>query len=204
MATKTKALKLRFKEVDGVSDTGEIYAWGNISNVVDYNNELVETGAYQATLDFHEQEGSTIKMLYQHDPNLVIGVWDEYGVSEIDGKEGFWVKGRINLDIPLGKEVHSNLKMGALDSLSIGYLVLDEYNGANDVVHLKSIIINETSIVTFPACAASRVISVKKKEEKSPDNIQPEYVRVPSWAEVKAKALAKSNLLALVSKFKSK
>ena len=93
--TKTKALKLRFKEVEGVSDSGEIIAYGNVSNVVDYNNELVETGAYQATLDFHEQEGTTIKMLFQHDPDKVIGVWDEYGVDIVDGVEAFWVKGAL-------------------------------------------------------------------------------------------------------------
>lgn len=204
MATKTKALKLRFKEVEGVGDSGEIIAYGNVSNVVDYNNELVETGAYQATLDFHEQEGTSIKMLFQHDPDKVIGVWDEWGVDIVDGVDGveaFWVKGRINLDIPLGKEVYSNLKMGALDSLSIGYMVLDEYEGADGVIHLVSIIINEVSIVTFPACKASRVLSVKNKQEEQQD-IKP--VRVPSWAEVKAKASAKSKLMSLVSKIKSK
>lgn len=203
MATKTKALKLRFKEVEGVSDSGEIIAYGNVSNVVDYNNELVETGAYQATLDFHEQEGTTIKMLFQHCPDKVIGVWDEYGVDIVDGVEAFWVKGRINLDIPLGKEVYSNLKMGALDSLSIGYMVLDEYEGVDGVIHLKSIIINEVSIVTFPACKASRVLSVKNKQEEQQD-IKPEYARVPSWKEIKAKSAAKSKLMALVSQIKSK
>ncbi len=203
MGTKTKALKLRFKEVDGVSDDGEIYAWGNISNVVDYNNELVETGAYQATLDFHEDEGTSIKMLYQHDPDRVIGVWDEYGVSEIDGKEGFWVKGRINLDIPLGKEVHSNLKMGALDSLSIGYLVLDEYKGNDGVIHLKSIIINETSIVTFPANAASKIISIKNRlvQEKQ-EIVEPEIqkVSINSWEDIKRKSRMKSILEQIRSK----
>jgi len=203
MGTKTKALKLRFKEVDGVSDDGEIYAWGNISNVVDYNNELVETGAYQATLDFHEDEGTSIKMLYQHDPDRVIGVWDEYGVSEIDGKEGFWVKGRINLDIPLGKEVHSNLKMGALDSLSIGYLVLDEYKGNDGVIHLKSIIINETSIVTFPANAASKIISIKNRlEQEKQELIEPEIqkVSINSWEDIKRKSRMKSILEQIRSK----
>lgn len=203
MGTKTKALKLRFKEVDGVSDDGEIYAWGNISNVVDYNNELVETGAYQATLDFHEDEGTSIKMLYQHDPDRVIGVWDEYGVSEIDGKEGFWVKGRINLDIPLGKEVHSNLKMGALDSLSIGYLVLDEYKGNDGVIHLKSIIINETSIVTFPANAASKIISIKNRlEQEKQEVVEPEIqkVSVNSWEDIKRKSRMKSILEQIRSK----
>lgn len=203
MGTKTKALKLRFKEVDGVSDDGEIYAWGNISNVVDYNNELVETGAYQATLDFHEDEGTSIKMLYQHDPDRVLGVWDEYGVSEIDGKEGFWVKGRINLDIPLGKEVHSNLKMGALDSLSIGYLVLDEYKGNDGVIHLKSIIINETSIVTFPANAASKIISIKNRlEQEKQEVVEPEIqkVSVNSWEDIKRKSRMKSILEQIRSK----
>lgn len=203
MGTKTKALKLRFKEVDGVSDDGEIYAWGNISNVVDYNNELVETGAYQATLDFHEDEGTSIKMLYQHDPDRVIGVWDEYGVSEIDGKEGFWVKGRINLDIPLGKEVHSNLKMGALDSISIGYLVLDEYKGNDGVIHLKSIIINETSIVTFPANAASKIISIKNRlEQEKQEVVEPEIqkVSINSWEDIKRKSRMKSILEQIRSK----
>ncbi|MNI73361.1 Caudovirus prohead protease [compost metagenome] len=91
--------------------------------------------------------------------------------------------------------------MGALDSLSIGYMVLDEYEGADGVIHLVSIIINEVSIVTFPACKASRVLSVKNKQEEQQD-IKP--VRVPSWAEIKAKASAKSKLMSLVSKIKSK
>lgn len=204
MKQKYLDLKLRFKEVEGVegniSEEGEFWAYGNIPGIVDYNNEVVDSlEAYQATIDYHEQENTTIKMLYQHKSDLVIGVYDEWGIDDV----GFWVKGRLNRKIPLGEEVYQNLKMGALDSMSIGYMVLEEYEDSEGVIHLKSLIINECSVVTFPANSASKIISIKNRlEQEKQEVVEPEIqkVSIKSWEDIKRKSRMKSILEQIRSK----
>ena len=81
----------RFGEGLEVTDGTEISGYASLFGDVDQGGDVVEAGAYAASLKAVKAAGRSIKMLWQHDPAQPIGVWDE--VRE-DAK-GLWVKGRI-------------------------------------------------------------------------------------------------------------
>ena len=64
----------------------------------------------------------SIKLLYQHKTDEPIGVID----SLEEDKKGLKIKGRLAMGTQKGKEVYELMKMGALDSMSIGYKLSPE------------------------------------------------------------------------------
>ena len=112
LETKLTPLDLAY---DGEEATHAGYAslWG----AEDQGGDIVERGAYAASLRRTSALGESVKMLWQHDPLQPIGVWDE--VRE-DGK-GLWVRGRILTGVDRGREAAALLRAGAIDGLSIGY-----------------------------------------------------------------------------------
>ncbi len=72
-----------------VEDGRMIEGYASVFGAVDQGGDVVEPGAYQASLDRLASSGRRVKMLWQHDPTQPIGVWDE--VRE-DGR-GLYVKG---------------------------------------------------------------------------------------------------------------
>jgi HK97 family phage prohead protease len=148
---ETKKLPFEVK----ADDDGTITGYGSVFGVKDGGNDIVVKGAFSASL------GRDImpKMLFQHDPNSVIGVWDE--ASEDD--RGLRLKGRLALKTKLGAEVHELMKMGAFDGLSIGYRVTDEARESGARV-IKSAELWEVSAVTFPMNKEARIDAVKAAE----------------------------------------
>jgi HK97 family phage prohead protease len=101
------------------------------------------------------------KMLWQHDPTQVIGVWEELQ----DDEKGLRAKGRLLTEIQKGHEALILLKAGAIDGLSIGYRVTDrEYTSTakGTVRQIKSADLLEISVVTFPMNPKSLVTDVKQ------------------------------------------
>lgn len=148
-------------DVKAVSDDGTIEGYGSIFGNVDSYGEVVEPGAFSASLVETRRKGQTIKMLWQHDRERPIGVWEDLA----EDSKGLWVKGRLAINVsPLAKEVHGLLGMGALDGLSIGYRTLDAdpHPTKPNVISLKKLMLKEVSIVTFAANDKARVESVKQ------------------------------------------
>ena len=115
--------------------------------------DVVQTGAYGASLTRLAKAGSGVKMLWQHDPTRPIGVWDE--VRE-DGK-GLFVKGRLILEVQAAREAQALLQAGAIDGLSIGYRTLRSEKAAGGQRLLHEIELWEVSLVTFPMLPEARV-----------------------------------------------
>lgn len=131
---------------------GLIEGYGSVFDVVDRGGDVVAPGAFAASL----ASGRRVKMLWQHDPNDVIGIWDE--VAE-DGA-GLRVKGRILTTIEDGKKAHELVKAGALDGLSIGYRTIKAADrGGRRVIQEAELW--EVSLVTFPMNELARVDAVK-------------------------------------------
>lgn len=147
-----KSIKLCELKSDMESGSFEGYAstFGNIDLVGD----VVLKGAFNGI------EGKTIKLLYQHDTDKPIGI-----LSAKQDDIGLFVKGEINLDVQLGREVKSLMKQGALDAMSIGFITSDwDYDNKN-VRQLKKLDLKEVSIVTFPANELALITSVKSNRE---------------------------------------
>ena len=153
---KHLALKFETKEV---SDEGAFEGYASTMSV-DRGNDIVAMGAFEKSLAEHKANGTKPKMLFQHDPDRVIGVWDEMRQDD----KGLFVKGRIIKGTSLGSDVHALMRAGALDSMSIGYRTVDAEHEKTDgamVRRIKEAELWEVSVVTFPMQPEARVTSVK-------------------------------------------
>ena len=148
-------LETKFCGVSGglaLKEGAEIAGYASLFGAADQGGDVVQKGAYGASLARLAKAGSGVKMLWQHDPARPIGVWDE--VRE-DGR-GLWVKGRLLLEVQAAREAHVLLQAGAIDGLSIGYRTLRaEKAGGQRLLH--EIELWEVSLVTFPMLPEARV-----------------------------------------------
>jgi HK97 family phage prohead protease len=120
---------------------------------------VVLPGAFRDSLARRGPLG--VKMLWQHDPALPIGVWDEL----IEDARGLFVSGRLDLAVAKAREVHALMKSGAVDGLSIGFKVeRARRDPATGVRRLEKIDLWEISAVTFPMLPQARVSQVKGAE----------------------------------------
>lgn len=156
--TKDSGLGL---DVKAVGDDGVIEGYASAFGVVDSHNEVVEPGAFTASLVESKRKGRSIKMLWQHDSGQPIGVWDDLA----EDSKGLWVKGRILKDASkLAGEAYALLKGGALDELSIGYRTIqtEPHDDKQGVLRLLKLDLREVSLVTFGALGrAARITDVK-------------------------------------------
>lgn len=136
-----------------VLDGHVIEGYASLFGAVDQGGDVVQPGAYTASLNALSAEDRSIKMLWQHDPAQPIGVWDEVREDE----RGLWVKGRILTDVEKGREAISLLAAGALDGLSIGYRTVKAAKNAKGQRELTQLELWEVSLVTFPMLPQARV-----------------------------------------------
>lgn len=143
-------------EIKDVGETGEIAGYGAIFNTPDLYMDRIVPGAFAGSLAKHASAKTMPLMLWQHNPDEPIGVWDELA----EDRKGLRVKGRLILDVARARETHALLKAGALRGLSIGYRTLsDQMEG--DIRLLKEIDLWEVSPVSFPAHPKATVTAVK-------------------------------------------
>ncbi len=136
-----------------VSDGTTVEGYASLFGRRDQGGDVVMQGAYAASLTRLKAAGRRVKMLWQHDPALPIGVWEE--VSEDD--RGLYVKGRLLTNVAKGREAVALVGAGAIDGLSIGYRTIraePDGRGARKLVELD---LWEVSLVTFPMLPEARV-----------------------------------------------
>lgn len=144
-----KTFRFDVKQMD---EEGVFEGYAAVFGNVDLQGDVIDPGAFTKTL----KENSKFPLLWQHQPDQVIGVTLE---AREDDK-GLWIKGQLNLLVAKAKEVYALLKQGAIRGMSIGYdTIKDAWDGK--VRHLKEIKLWEPSIVTFPANPLAGVEAVK-------------------------------------------
>jgi HK97 family phage prohead protease len=149
----TKAFALDLKEV---GEDGSFTGYGSMFGNADSYGEIVEPGAFAASLKAHARAKTMPLMLWQHDTERPIGIWEE---MEEDNK-GLRCVGRLLLGIRQADEAHIMLKAGAIRGLSIGYRELAAEPDGNNR-RLKKLDLREVSIVSFPANDKATIQSVK-------------------------------------------
>jgi len=151
-ALQTKTASFEIKR-DPDAD-GEFEGYASVFGVVDQGMDVVERGAFAKSLG----SGRKVKMLWQHDPGKVIGVWDEISEDE----RGLRVKGRLLKDVSLGREAMALMRAGAIDSMSIGYRTVEAAPEAGGRVRkLMEVDLFEISMVTFSMQEDAKVTDVK-------------------------------------------
>lgn len=147
-------------DVKEVGEDGTFSGYGSMFNNVDYDRDVIAPGAFSKSLK--KRPARKVKMLWQHDPTQPIGVWEE---MEEDSR-GLKVKGRllIKQGVPKADEAYALLKAGALDAMSIGFMIPAggwEFDEKKRVRVINEADLWETSLVTFPANPKARVTRVK-------------------------------------------
>lgn len=143
-------------DVSNQDDSGcEVAGYASLWGLKDRGGDIVERGAYAASLARLQDEGGSVKMLWQHDPAQPIGLWEE---AREDAR-GLWVKGWILADVARGREAMALVRAGAIDGLSIGYRTIRATKDSAGLRRLHEVELWEVSLVTFPMLRTARLAS---------------------------------------------
>jgi len=143
-------------EAKAVKADGSFEGYASLFGAEDLGRDVVMPGAFRKSLLKRSARG--VKLLYQHEPNEVIGTWEKI---EEDAR-GLFVRGQLLTDVRRAREVLALMRAGAVDGLSIGYHVVKaETDRASGTRRLIEVDLWEISVVTFPMLPAARVSAVK-------------------------------------------
>lgn len=157
MKTKTGDVMVKSLREDGCFE-----GYASIFDRIDAHGDVVCKGAFQQSLAEWRQKGVLPKMLWQHAPDQVIGVWTKM----IEDDKGLYVEGRLLLDVEKAREAHALLLEKAIDTLSIGFRERRSTRGkfgASSVKFLHDINLMEVSLVTFAANEHAKIMNVKSQ-----------------------------------------
>lgn len=130
-----------------------IEGYASLFNKSDRSGDVVEPGAYAKTLKELADSCRTVKMLWQHDANEPIGVWDEV----LEDDRGLFVRGRLLPEVGRAREAAALIEAGAIDGLSIGYRTRKAIRNGKGQRLLSELELWEVSLVTFPMLPEARV-----------------------------------------------
>ena len=136
-----------------------------IFDKADRHGDVIKPGAFKKSL--HRRPAKKVKMLFGHDTQSMIGVWD----SVKEDSRGLFVKGHLLLQLSKAQEAFILLKEGVLDSMSIGFstiLAKDNNKRGMFARNLLELDLFEISLVAIPAQSGALVTSVK---DASPEEI---------------------------------
>ena len=149
---------LRITEVksddQGMEVAGYVSTFGNR----DHGGDIMVAGAFQQTLDAR----TPVRFLFGHKTDQVLGKPLELKADD----KGLFGRFQIS-QTSLGRDVHTLLKDGALDSFSIGYIPNEVEYDEKGARLLKGVELLECSIVAMPMNAAATVTNVKEVEDKA-------------------------------------
>lgn len=154
--------QFKFDNFETKSENGNEFAffsgYASTFGNIDGAGDIIVEGAFTKTL----QENPNVKLLWQHDTWQVVG-----SILEMrQDSKGLYITSRLNLGTKMGREAYALLKAGDIDSMSIGYRVIDsDYDSKKDIRTLKEVFLAEVSLVTFPANKQAKIMSVKSIEK---------------------------------------
>jgi uncharacterized protein len=140
-----------------VSLDGAFEGYASLFDVIDLGRDQVMAGAFRDCL--RTKPIRNVKLLWQHDPRHPLGVWQDIH----EDAKGLHVRGQLDLTVTKAREIHSLMRKGAVDGLSIGFRTeRARKDGATGVRRLEKLDLWEVSIVTFPMLPGARVSTVKQ------------------------------------------
>ena len=144
--------------LDVIGDDGLFEGYACLFGKEDLGHDVIRSGAFAPSLNMRGIEG--IKLLYQHDPNQPIGQW----LTILEDEKGLFVRGKLAMEVAKAREIHSMMKAGILDGLSIGFrTVRGQKDPKTGIRYLLELDLWEISVVTFPMQPDARISSVKSK-----------------------------------------
>ena len=142
--------------LDEVQTDGIFEGYASVFGEIDSANDVVAPGAFGKSLA--KRGADQVKMLFQHDPKEVVGVW----LSIAEDARGLRVRGQLLPEIARAAELLTLMRAGALDGLSIGFrTVKGRTDPKTGLRNLTQVDLWEISLVTFPMLPTARVAGVK-------------------------------------------
>lgn len=155
-----KSINLELKAAE--NEEGVIEGYGATFGNQDQVGDIIAPGAFTKAIRKNNRGELTVKMLWQHECDEPIGVWNQLQEDE----KGLKVKGRIITKTAMGNDAYELVKGGAIDSLSIGFIPLKwDIDAKKNVRVIQEIELYEISLVTFPANTKAKISSVKSLPE---------------------------------------
>jgi len=152
--------KFAATELTEVEADGTFRGYASVFGEPDLGRDVMMPGAFHLSLAKRGARG--VRMLFQHDPAVPIGVWQEIR----EDARGLLVRGRLTVEAERGREVLALMRAGAIDGLSIGFKTIrsrsEPRSGLRKILDLD---LWEISVVTFPMLPTARVSAVKAAPE---------------------------------------
>lgn len=146
-------------EVKALNEKGEFEGYAStFGGEPDLDGDIIQVGAYTASLEEHKSAGTMPKMFWQHNPHEPIGKW----IDAKEDKRGLFVKGKLNMGVQRAREAYELIKEGDIEGLSIGYRI-KEYSSDTEtgVWTLEKLDLREISVVSIGANTIATIGSVK-------------------------------------------
>lgn len=154
MTLETKDFDFQINVIE--ESTGVITGYGSVFGNVDSWGDVVEKGAFLRTI-----EQRKIPILWQHNSDEPIGLWDE--ISEDD--YGLKMRGHLLIDdVAKAREAYALVKSGVVNGLSIGYIPKDYSYDVENYRHISDVNLYEVSLVTFPANEKAIITDIKSDD----------------------------------------
>ena len=149
----TLDFEARFAPDDAGTFTGYAARFGEVNA----HNEIILPGAFARTLADHAARGAKPPMLWSHQTDAPIGVWEDMR----EDATGLAVRGRLVTETAKGREAHALMKAGAITGLSIGFRNPTATRTASGTRQISALDLGEISLVTMPSARNARITSVR-------------------------------------------
>jgi HK97 family phage prohead protease len=159
MSLQRLPVEVKFDAGDRGTFTGRASIFGDPP---DRYGDVIAPGAFARSLEEHRAAGTAPLMLWQHRTDEPIGTW----MSLRETRSALEVEGRLVLETQRGAEAYALMKAGALNGLSIGFITRKSEARKGGGRVLKDLELVEVSLVSVPAAARARVLSVKANQPR--------------------------------------
>lgn len=147
----------------GDGEKAEFEAYASVFGNRDSYGDVVQKGAFAASLKAWSEKGAPIPLLWGHnmaDPDFNIGMV----TSAEEDEHGLKVVCELDTDSPKGAQVHRLLKQGRVREMSFAFAATSSEYGELDgksVRFLKEVDLFEVSVVPLGANPETEVLAVK-------------------------------------------
>lgn len=147
----------------GDGEKAEFEAYASVFGNRDSYGDVVQKGAFAASLKAWDEKGAPIPLLWGHnmtDPDFNIGMV----TSAEEDEHGLKVVCELDTDSPKGTQVHRLLKQGRVREMSFAFAATSSEYGELDgksVRYLKEVDLFEVSVVPLGANPETEVLAVK-------------------------------------------
>ncbi|MFD3431150.1 HK97 family phage prohead protease [Nocardia fluminea] len=168
MNTKACTVKIKAGPDAGLAE-GEFIAYASVFGNKDSYGDVVQPGAFAATLEAWAAKGTPIPLLWGHntaDPDFNLGEL----VEAAEDFHGLKVHGRLDMESPKSAQVYRLLKSGRVSQMSFAYRIVEgewvepvgEGKTYKDAYYsLKVLDLFEVSIVPIGANQETEILAVK-------------------------------------------